>query len=365
MKKLLSILVVVLIAVSSWAVAEEYPHGEIYVRASGGSLNLRVGEGTNTRILGYVQQGDIVEIISSKGEWSYVYVRRTEQTGYVKTKYIVNIVYPETKPIDTPVQTLSADGLPSEPISLPCIFSLDLDGDGAPETLLASVEYMEEISANTVALSVWKEETERDHFSCELADSGAIWLARLDDSGHVFIFLCGDEMSDDYVTRCLFWNGASLQAVPFISPKPFASGAAFGGAVESIDGSAITISSIRDYFGTWFARITFRMNGGVLSCDDNAIWRINGDLSVSDTWEYRSLKTLCELPATVYGAETVLPAGTALMPTAIDDANNRVYFVTDSGDQGYFTCESAENGYKHAIGGISEENCFETLFYAD
>ena len=365
MRKLLCALLGLIFMFSIFSIAEDLPYGEIFVRSSGGSLNLRAGESTNTRSLGYVQQGDIVDIISSAEEWSCVYVRRTGQTGYVKTKYIVNIVYPKIELSGIPSENAFTGYMTTTSLSIPDVFTLDLDGDGALETLRADAEYSQEAGTQLVSLSVWTEGVRRDLYTCELLDSATLWLVRLDDTGRVYIFLCGDEMSDDYVTRCLYWNGTSLQIIPFIAPKPFTSGVAFGGCIESIQNGVITLSSTRDYFGTWFATLPFSLTNGILSFDTNAIWKLQIDLSSAETWEYRSLKTLCELPASLYGVESALPAGTVLLPTAIDDENNRVYFVTASGNQGYFTCTDTKNGWGHSINGIDEDECFETLLYAD
>ena len=54
----------------------------------GGSLNLRSGPGTNYSSVGYVQDGDSIQVYAENGEWSSITVDRTGKSGYIKTKYI-------------------------------------------------------------------------------------------------------------------------------------------------------------------------------------------------------------------------------------------------------------------------------------
>lgn len=64
----------------------------VFVSNEGGSLNLRQGPGKEHESVGFVQHGDVIEVIKKGGVWSEV---RTEDglTGYIKTLYIEGIDY--------------------------------------------------------------------------------------------------------------------------------------------------------------------------------------------------------------------------------------------------------------------------------
>ncbi len=58
MKRFLLLAFVLLLAFAMTGIAEEVTTATVYVKAGGGSLNLRQGQGTNTKSLGFVKHGD-------------------------------------------------------------------------------------------------------------------------------------------------------------------------------------------------------------------------------------------------------------------------------------------------------------------
>ncbi len=60
----------------------------VYVSASGGSLKLRKGPGTDYGVAGYVSHGDKITVQSEGSTWSKVKVNATGKVGYIKNKYI-------------------------------------------------------------------------------------------------------------------------------------------------------------------------------------------------------------------------------------------------------------------------------------
>lgn len=60
----------------------------VYVNASGGSLNVRKGPGTNYASLGYVKHKQSITVLNRGTTWSKIKVASTGTVGYIKTKYI-------------------------------------------------------------------------------------------------------------------------------------------------------------------------------------------------------------------------------------------------------------------------------------
>lgn len=60
----------------------------LYIKASGGTMNLRSGPGTNYSVAGYVYHGEAIEVRERGATWSKIAVVRTGKVGYVKTQYI-------------------------------------------------------------------------------------------------------------------------------------------------------------------------------------------------------------------------------------------------------------------------------------
>ena len=84
-------------------------------------------------------------------------------------------------------------------------------------------------------------------------------------------------------------------------------------------------------------------------------------------WQIEStfaLKLKKALPVTMSdGSQTSLPVGTQLSVTATD-AQSVVFFKTGAGSTGSIAIEQAGDGYSWLIGGVSENEYFETLPYA-
>ena len=66
---------------------DTFPVGRVNV--SSGTLNVRASPGTNSRIVGTLQNGDLVLILQSLPGWDYV--RAGSASGYVSSQYIERI----------------------------------------------------------------------------------------------------------------------------------------------------------------------------------------------------------------------------------------------------------------------------------
>ena len=63
-------------------------YADIYVSASGGSLNVRQGPSTQTPVVTTVSHGSWVQVLATDGEWSRVRTRLGNE-GYLKTQYLI------------------------------------------------------------------------------------------------------------------------------------------------------------------------------------------------------------------------------------------------------------------------------------
>lgn len=85
MKKYFAAFVAMIMMLMTAASAET-----VFVSNEGGSLNLRQGPGKEHESVGFVQHGDVIEVVKRGGDWSLV---QTEDgtSGYIKTLYIEGI----------------------------------------------------------------------------------------------------------------------------------------------------------------------------------------------------------------------------------------------------------------------------------
>lgn len=85
-KKLLSLVLLLLavLSLTAFAAAENVktPHED-------GSLNVRLGPGTNYKVVGWVRNGQKITVLKESGAWSEIIVDATGKTGYIKSSYIV------------------------------------------------------------------------------------------------------------------------------------------------------------------------------------------------------------------------------------------------------------------------------------
>ena len=145
-----------------------------------------------------------------------------------------------------------------------------------------------------------------------------------------------------------------------------------GGAVKTadisaaLDGKNIGADNMRlrfsiDVLGTYFPEMTYSLTkDGKLEPQEDIYY-------ITPNREWQGLTTVRELPVTVGGKQTTLPAGTLLYIDATDNAGT-AWFTTaeDSGSgavSGEIHYERREEDYQLYIDGISEYEYFEMLPY--
>ena len=141
------------------------------------------------------------------------------------------------------------------------------------------------------------------------------------------------------------------------------------GMITAIEGNQITLTGSQDVLGTWFASRQFSLIDGILELVDDGYWVCDIDENDPEIWEYRSLNPVQAISVTFIenGAEVTgeIQPGERIMLTKFNKAAD-VFFVTEDGREGYLTAAvDTETGWGWTVNGISEDEVFEFVPYAD
>ena len=246
---------------------------------------------------------------------------------------------------------------------------IDLDGDGAEETLRLRWDGDPDYPQLTAVVTgtdgaVYEYATDITYYE-------RIYATDIDGDGKTELLLSGDMASSDYYTWCLRYNDEDgLIAVQFPNTERDKSisgehmDCAYG-LIEDITDGVITLYGSQDILGTWFTtrRVKYSAADGCFDFADDGAYQI--DLSDHE-WENDS-RTLCttrELPATVDGADTTLPSGTKLVPYA-SDLQSYVDVLCEDGTIARVAIEANEDSYSYKIAGQDDSAYFEYMPYAD
>ena len=249
---------------------------------------------------------------------------------------------------------------------------LDLDGDGAKESVTwKSVpldEYDDEVVVEVVPASgeaiTWHSGTLYSAWAC---------VDDLDGDGVMELLVTGDLMSDDYATFCLHLADGALTLLPVANTfrgadpeaEPYCE--AGYGMITAIGPNRLELTGSQDVLGTYFGSRTFTLKDGRLELNDDGLWHFEtGD---ADSWEYRALTPKAEIAATFVDGdqqtEGALKVGERIQITA-SDRTSVAWFVTEDGREGFLSiAPDEENGWGTLVNGVSEEELFEYVPYAD
>ena len=243
---------------------------------------------------------------------------------------------------------------------------IDINGDGVMEHVSwDSYENIEEYTEE-FELNVISDNSTGSTWSVFIY-SASVFVSDCDSDGVYEIFVCGDEMSDDYVTFCLHYSEYGLLPVPF---KDAARGVNGEGYVVSIVDGALTLSGSQDILGTRFGTRAYGLQDGKFELVDDGMWRFDYyDIEDYETWEYAAITPVMDIPAMFLADgdeyEGAVRAGEKMLIIA-SDKESVVYFRMQDGRLGYFYVElDPEYGWGHYINGVHESEMFEFLPYAD
>lgn len=245
---------------------------------------------------------------------------------------------------------------------------MDLDGDGAPESVLARMKGVED--ERTLEIVVTGTDGAVCVYGTDLQYVKGMYATDLDGDGKPEILLSGDLYSDDYYSWCLRYDGDQLNAVQFADANREENTDGYFdcgyGMITAIDGNELTMTGSQDVLGTWMASRVFTLKDGRFELEDGGLWKMETNPEDADTWAYRCLTLTQNLPVEFEdGAKGELEAGDQLIVTQ-SDKTSIVYFQTRDGRRGHFPIEpDVENGWGSRIYGASEYDYFEYVPYAD
>jgi len=192
--------------------------------------------------------------------------------------------------------------------------------------------------------SLWLGQNEK-----QLESFAALNGAYLVKSGEeVFCLVVVDMASDDFVTYVYRLTDGVIQEIAQID-----------GLVDSgnMNSQEIIMESYVYLLGTYSGvkTYTFDGKGGFFTADtEYQLWQN----------EY-VLTTKTDLPVTLDGTESILPAGSRIVLNATDNETYVTFTIQETGQTGILKVHRSEDDYNEVtINGMSENDCFETLPYA-
>lgn len=172
------------------------------------------------------------------------------------------------------------------------------------------------------------------------------YLVRTD--GEIYCLVEMDMASDDYITFLYrLTNGVIEEAVQV------------GAAIDAgnINPDEIVMEAWVYFLGTYGGIKTYRFveNHGFTTEDEEYILYENATV----------LTTIVDLPVTMEGIESILPAGSHIILTATDGETYVKFTIQETGQNGKMEVQrGTEENYRLFINGMDEYECFEMLPYA-
>ena len=180
-------------------------------------------------------------------------------------------------------------------------------------------------------------------------------------------------MSSDYFTVALHYADGQLTKLDFANVDRGDENTGYHdygyGYITGLGENALYLNGSQDVLGTYFGWRAFTLKDGRFETCDDGLWHFDRDLEDADTWDWGCLTVKQEAKATFQNegkeSEGALQVGDKLVITASDKAT-RAYFETQDGRQGYLEiAPNAEQGWGWLVNGVSENDVFEIVPYAD
>lgn len=246
---------------------------------------------------------------------------------------------------------------------------LELNGDGATESVMLEVTYDEEGYMETATLTVAGEAV----WSRDWCYVVSAYAADVDADGACEIFVTGDEASDDYTTCCVRYTAQGFAPVPFADAGRGENTGEYldygYGLVGELANGVVTLCGTQDVLGTYFGSRQFSLVDGRFEFSDEGLWLFPRELDDPALWEsYSVLTAATEIPAIFIsdGVENsgVIAAGEKLVITA-SDKTSVAYFAMEDGRVGYLNIAPDVERWGSLVNGVPESEVFELLPYAD
>lgn len=246
---------------------------------------------------------------------------------------------------------------------------LDLNGDGAPESVMLEVEPGEGGWAETARLTVSGEAV----WSAEWERVVGAYAADVDADGAYEIFVSGDEASDDFTTYCVRCTADGYATVPFADANRGENTGEYldygYGLVAGLTDGIVTLCGSQDVLGTYFGSRQFMLEDGRFEFADDGLWQFPRDFEDPELWDsYCVLTAATEIPVNFMtdslDSAGVIAPGEKLVITASDKLTV-AYFAMEDGRMGYFSIAPDAESWGSLVNGVPEDEVFEFVPYAD
>lgn len=246
--------------------------------------------------------------------------------------------------------TLSGPGVAAVPEDEPVFLSLGGDESQA-SSLRIYQEKEEEYGDGPVYVELNDSSVQVDEYTYG-------WIVRsyvlTREDGRTFVLVSRDAASDDFTMYVYEITGGTIRECDSVYGISFRNGVA--------NTESLTLQAHLDVLGTYTAMMDYVIGeNGKLEQQDE-FFRIDSDGSA-----WKTLINIKELPVTVDGAETTLPAGSHISITATDNAGTALFYNEDTGENGeihYTKGDGTEDDWTIYIDGIPDYEYFEMVPYA-
>jgi len=241
---------------------------------------------------------------------------------------------------------------------------IDMDGDGAPETIRLELEGSD--GEEYIALYLFGADGSfysYDLFALYLLDA---WCADLNGDGLLELMVECDFYSDDYAAFCFnYTEDAGMTVLPFTGLDRTEITDAYTdagyGKITAVNGNRITLTGSQDVLGTWMASREFDLIDGRFELVEGMFMI---DIAQSD-WTDRPLILKQDIDVGEGNQAIPLKKGDLILPVA-SDLKSFVLMTTESGRTFQFDIQlNEEYGWGWIVNGINEDDLFEYVPYAD
>lgn len=242
---------------------------------------------------------------------------------------------------------------------------IDLDGDGAPESVTLKMDGVP--GEEYLALYLFGADGSFHEYAMYVYFMEGAWAADIDGDGLTELMIESDFYSDDYVTYCFrYTEDGGLVNVPFAGLDRFGEAEPLSdggyGKITAIRGSTLTLTGSQDVLGTWMAARDFTLSGDHFALADGPFIFETGE----EDWEYRPLILAQPLEAMLAdGSIGVFPAGEKFLPVESDRESYAILTTRDGIECSVQIARNAETGWGYLVNGAADEEIFEYMPYAD
>lgn len=249
-----------------------------------------------------------------------------------------------------------------EPIPGEAPIAIDLDGDGALETVSWRMAPGERADA-ALTLTVESAGGEAQRYATGILSGGTVTIVDLNGDGMQEVLMTGDVMSDDYYTWCLHYDRGALYEVKFPDCQHGNSEGVYSkygyGLITAMGDNLLTLTGTQEMLGAWLASRTLTLSAsGNFEFDDTGLWLRSLDgTGEDDPWDYGVLTVTAALPYTDLQGDPAgtLESGAQIIIYATDKRSIALFASRDGASGCLAISHEDERGW--LVNGIPEAEC--------